>query len=131
MLVAFAGLALMSTQMPVFQPPRPAVECSSHMTDHGAMENCLEGLLRDAEDALETAVDAAAAEADASDEDSGGLFDAGGATARAQAAWETYRDAECDRRGALMFVSNEDRREMVLDCQISLTRARTRELEAL
>ena len=46
----------------------------------------------------------------------------------AQLRWLQYRDAECSRRGSLMFISEQSREEIVLDCQISLDRARAAEL---
>lgn len=129
MLVAFAGFALFAAQDLSLQPPRPAVECSAHMTSPRAMRGCLEDLLRDAEDDLDRAVAAASEEAAVSDLDSGSMFDAAGSLSRAQTAWIAYRDAECARRGALMFISDDSREQLVLDCQIGLTRARTRELQ--
>ncbi len=130
MLVAFAGFAFLSAQGLALEAPRPAVECSAHMTEPRAMRNCLNDLLREAERSLADAVEAAQAEAAGSDLDSGGMFDAAGALERAQTAWTAYRDAECARRGALMFISDDARDQLVLDCQIAETRDRTRELRS-
>lgn len=131
MLVAFVGLVLVSSQDLSLTPPRPAVQCATHMTNAGAMRNCLSDLLDTAEGQLETALEAAREEAAMSDLDSGSMFDAAGALERAHAAWTAYRDAECSRRGSLMFISEDSREQLVLDCQISLTRQRTTELQEM
>lgn len=115
-------------QMPDFTPPRPAVECAEHLTDWPARRSCLRDLLETAEAGLDSAVEAARAEAAESDLDSGGHFDAAGHLERAQTAWLAYRDAECDRRTALMFIGADSREELGLDCRITLTRERTAEL---
>lgn len=60
-----------------------------------------------------------------------GRFDATGHLETAQSAWLAYRDAECDRRTSLMFISAESREEIGLDCRITLTRARADELERM
>ena len=111
--------------------PRPAVECAEHLTNWGARRNCLRGLLNTAEDALDDAADAAREEADEVDADSAGRFGARAAFDTAQSAWLTYRDAECSRRAATMFLSADSREEITLDCQISLTRSRAHELAEL
>ena len=64
------------------------------------------------------------------DEDTAGQFRAEAQFDTAQSAWIAYRDAECDRRVALMFISEQSREEIGLDCRISLTRDRARELRA-
>lgn len=120
-----------AAQMPDFTPPRPAVECAEHLTDWPARRSCLRDLLDAAEEALAAAVEAAQAEAVESDLDSGGHFDAAGHLDRAQTAWTAYRDAECDRRTSLMFIGADSREELGLDCRITLTRARTAELETM
>lgn len=107
------------------------MECAEHLTDWRARRNCLNDLLDAAERRLETAVEAARAEAAESDLDSGGRFDATGHLETAQSAWLAYRDAECDRRTSLMFISAESREEIGLDCRITLTRARADELERM
>jgi uncharacterized protein YecT (DUF1311 family) len=131
MLSLFLASLTLGAQMPEFAPPRPAVECAEHLTDWRARRGCLVGLLERAEDELAAAVDAAREEASGSDLDSGGLFHAEAALDAAQAAWTAYRDAECERRGALMFISAESREEIGLDCRISLTRARATELREM
>lgn len=123
--------AISAVQMPEFTPPRPAVECSEHLTDWPARRRCLRGLLDDAEAALGRAADAALEEARNSDFDSGGHFGAEAHFETAQTAWHAYRDAECDRRTALMFIGEDSREEIGLDCRITLTRARTQELETM
>lgn len=129
-LIAF-GWAAVAAQMPEFTQPRPAVECSEHLTDWPARRRCLRGLLEDADAALAHAADAALEEARNSDFDSGGHFSAEAHFETAQTAWQAYRDAECDRRTALMFIGEDSREEIGLDCRITLTRARTRELETM
>ncbi|MBR9824728.1 MAG: DUF1311 domain-containing protein [Alphaproteobacteria bacterium] len=131
MLVAFVGFALFTAQDLNLPMPRPAVECSSNMTNPRAMRDCLQDLLRDAERDLDAAVESARQETQVSDLDSGGMFDAAGALERAQDAWSAYRDAECARRGALMFIGEDQRDQLVLDCQVTETRARTRELQEM
>ena len=64
-----AALTGQSLAMP---PSSPAVECSEYLTDWRARRNCLRGLLSEAGDGLDDAVDAARAEADEIDMDSGG-----------------------------------------------------------
>lgn len=123
--------AVAAAQMPEFTPPRPAVECAEHLTDWPARRRCLRGLLEDAEAALERAAGAALEEARTSDSDSGGHFSAEAHFEAAQTAWQAYRDAECDRRTALMFIGEESREEIGLDCRITLTRTRTLELETM
>ncbi|RKR04112.1 lysozyme inhibitor LprI family protein [Maricaulis maris] len=129
-MLVIAGLfvAALAGQDLAFPAPRPAVECSEHLTDWRARRNCLRDLLGTAEDGLETATDAAREEADEIDADSAGRFGARRALDAAQTAWTVYRDAECTRRAAAMFLSEESREEITLDCQIDLTRARAREL---
>ena len=126
------SLVLGSTVMLVLQQPvtlpRPAVECAAHLTNPRARHNCLGDLLQEAEAAMAAAAAGAAEEAELADLDTGGMFGASAALEAAQGAWTTYRDAECARRGALMILSEESRRDVVLDCQIALTRARTTEL---
>jgi uncharacterized protein YecT (DUF1311 family) len=129
--VIVASWAFGTAQMPEFTPPRPAVECSEHLTDWPARRSCLRGLLDEAETALDAAVDAARAEAEESDLDTAGHFHAVARLEAAQSAWLAYRDAECDRRTALMFIGEDSREEIGLDCRISLTRARTTELREM
>ena len=101
-----AALTGQSLAMP---PSSPAVECSEYLTDWRARRNCLRGLLSEAGDGLDDAVDAARAEADEIDADSGGHFGARRALDAAQTAWLAYRDAECARRAAAMFLSADSR----------------------
>lgn len=131
MLVAFAAFAVLTAQGLDLPNPRPAVECSAQMTNPRGMRDCLRDLLREAERDLDAALEGAREEARSSDLDSGGMFDAEGALMRAQSAWTAYRDAECERRGALMFISQDGREQLVLDCQISTTRDRARELREM
>ncbi|WP_295695344.1 lysozyme inhibitor LprI family protein [uncultured Maricaulis sp.] len=121
-------LAALAVQDLTFPTPRPAVECAAHLTNWNARRNCLRDLLETAEDRLDTTAEAASEEADAVDADSGGRFGARAAFDTAQSAWTAYRDAECTRRSAAMFLSEASREEITLDCQISLTRARADEL---
>ncbi|WP_291843164.1 lysozyme inhibitor LprI family protein [Maricaulis sp.] len=107
---------------------RPALECAEYLTDWRARRNCLRGLLAEAEGGLERSVDLAREDADETDADSAGRFGARPALDAAQTAWIAYRDAECTRRAAAMFLSEDSREEITLDCQISLTRARATEL---
>ncbi|WP_417496369.1 lysozyme inhibitor LprI family protein [Maricaulis sp.] len=108
--------------------PRPAFECAEHVTDARARRSCLNALASAAAGDLQTAHEAAREEARESDLDSGGLFNAEASLDEAQVSWLQYRDAECSRRGSLMFISEQSREEIVLDCQISLDRARAAEL---
>tara|TARA_R110002095_G_scaffold183845_1_gene161060 strand:- start:46 stop:444 length:399 start_codon:yes stop_codon:yes gene_type:complete len=108
--------------------PRPAFECAEHVTDARARRSCLDALLRTAETQLQSAHMQARDDAEEADLDTGGRLEAEASLDRAQAVWVQYRDAECNRRGALMFVSAESREEIVLDCRISLNRARAAEL---
>ncbi|WP_417490747.1 lysozyme inhibitor LprI family protein [Maricaulis sp.] len=108
--------------------PRPAFECAEHVTDARARRSCLNTLLREAETQLQAAQEQAREEARDSDLDSGGMFQAEASLDNAQAIWMQYRDAECARRGSLMFVSESSREEIVLDCRIALDRARAAEL---
>lgn len=126
---ALLSMTLGAAQMPEFGPVRPAIECAEFLTDWRARRSCLTGLLDDAEDALDAAAADARSEAAQSDLETASLFHAEEALVRAQSAWLAYRDAECDRRGALMFISDQSREEIGLDCRISLTRARTTELQ--
>lgn len=109
---------------------RPLVECSQHLTNDRARHNCLRDLLRDAERELDTALDNARQEAGEADLDSSGMFRAAEMLETAHQHWQTYRDAECARRGALMFVSEDSRTDITLDCQVAMTRARASELES-
>ena len=127
--LAMASLALAAAQDLRHEPMRPAVECAEHLTDWRARRGCLDDLLHTAEDALAAAAEAAEAEAHEIDLDSGGRFGAESAFGVAQTAWFAYRDAECTRRAALMFLSAESREEIELDCRIALTRSRTAELQ--
>jgi uncharacterized protein YecT (DUF1311 family) len=129
--VFLVAAGLMAAQPGPVELPRPAIECAEHLTDWRARRSCLRNLLSAAEDELAAAVRAAGEEAAMSDLDSGGQFGAERLLDTAQAAWSQYRDAECDRRGALMFISDQSREEIGLDCRISLTRARTRELREM
>jgi uncharacterized protein YecT (DUF1311 family) len=108
--------------------PRPAFECAEHLTDARARRSCLDALLRAAETQLQAAHMQARDDAEEADLDTGGRFEAEASLDRAQAVWLQYRDAECSRRGALMFVSAESREEIVLDCRVGLNRARAAEL---
>jgi len=107
---------------------RPAVECAEHLMNDRARRNCLEDLLESANEQLEASHASAREEAGEFDLDTGSMFQAASNLDTAQAAWISYRDAECARRGSLMFVSEASREEIIIDCQIALTRARTTEL---
>jgi uncharacterized protein YecT (DUF1311 family) len=110
------------------QSSRPVLECASSLTNPSDRASCLSRLFDASVDALNAAQAAARIEAAESDMDSGGRFHAADSLDAAQSAWSSYRDAECLRRGALMFVSQASRDEIVMDCRISLTRTRTAEL---
>ena len=131
MLLELAAGYLLAAAQPQFETPRPAVECAEFLTDWRARRNCLRGLLSDAEDALSDAEAGARDEAQMIDLDTGGQFRAEAQLGVAQSAWLAYRDAECDRRVALMFISEQSREEIGLDCRISLTRDRARELREM
>lgn len=109
-------------------PARPMLECSEHLTEQRALNNCLDDLLDDAEDAMQSAAREAREEARDADAETGGMFSAADNLATAQIAWETYRDAECDRRASLMILGRDQREATALDCRIALTRSRTHEL---
>ena len=129
MLVFVMALLIQGDVPPLGEPnPRPAFECAEHVTDARARRSCLNTLLREAETDLLAAHTQARADARESDLDSGNMFDAEASLDQAQLIWTQYRDAECTRRGSLMFVSAESREEIVLDCQIGLDRARASEL---
>ena len=123
-------LALGAAQGLEPQSARPVLECASSLTNPRDRRSCLNQLFGASEASLDAAHAAARTEASESDLDSGGRFHAATNLDNAQNAWAVYRDAECERRGALMFVSQESRDEIILDCRISLTRARTNELES-
>ncbi|WP_323762415.1 lysozyme inhibitor LprI family protein [Maricaulis sp.] len=128
LLISGIFVAVLGVQPLDLPTPRPAVECAEHLTNWSARRNCLRGLLGSAEEALDEAADAAREDADEIDADSAGRFGARVAFDAAQSAWLAYRDAECARRAAAMFLSADSREEITLDCQISLTRARAHEL---
>lgn len=107
---------------------RPMLECSEHLTDARGLRNCLNDRLNDAEDAMREASRAAREEARDADAETGGMFSAEAHLETAQIAWETYRDAECDRRASLMILGRDQREATALDCRVRLTRARTTEL---
>jgi uncharacterized protein YecT (DUF1311 family) len=131
MLVLVMTLLVQGDVAPLGPPnPRPAFECAEHVTDARARRSCLNDLLREAETDLQEAHQQARDEAREADLDSGSMFHAEASLDQAQAVWTRYRDAECVRRGSLMFVSAESREEIVLDCQIGLDRARATELLA-
>ncbi|WP_417481394.1 lysozyme inhibitor LprI family protein [Maricaulis sp.] len=129
MLVLVMSL-LIQGDVPALGPPnpRPAFECAEHVTDARARRACLNTLLREAETQLQAAHEQAREDASESDLDSGGMFHAAASLDEAQAVWTRYRDAECVRRGSLMFVSETSREEIILDCRIALDRARAAEL---
>lgn len=129
MLSLVLGSSLMLVVQEPVTLPRPAVECAAHLTDARARHNCLGELLEQAEAAMDAAASGAAEEAELADLDTGGMFGATAALEAAQSAWTDYRDAECARRGALMILSEDSRRDVMLDCQIALTRARAAELD--
>jgi len=129
MLSAFVGILAVGMVQDLGQSDaRPAVECAEHMMNDRARRNCLEGLLEAADDDLQAVHNAAREEASELDLDTGGMFQAVSSLDTAQDAWLGYRDTECARRGSLMFVSEASRDEIIIDCQIALTRARTTEL---
>ncbi|SDL77745.1 lysozyme inhibitor LprI family protein [Maricaulis salignorans] len=129
-MLIFVMALLVQGDVPVLGAPnaRPAFECAEHVTDARARRSCLSALASAAADDLRAAHEAARQEARESDLDSGNLFNAEASLDQAQASWTRYRDAECVRRGSLMFISDSSREEMILDCQISLDRARAAEL---
>lgn len=129
-MLVFVMALLVQGDAPALAPPnpRPAFECAEHVTDARARRACLNTLLREAETTLQAAHEQARDDAHESDLDSGSMFDAEASLDQAQSVWTQYRDAECVRRGSLMFVSDESREEIVLDCQIGLDRARAAEL---
>lgn len=129
-MLVFVMTLLVQGGVPALEPlnPRPAFECAEHVTEARARRSCLNALLREAETDLQAAHEQARDDARESDLDSGSLFHAEASLDQAQAVWTQYRDAECVRRGSLMFVSTESREEIVLDCQIGLNRARAAEL---
>ena len=129
-MLIFAVALLMSDDVPQLGSAneRPAFECAEHVTDDRARRNCLDNLLAQAESELAAAHEQASEDARESDLDSGSLFHAEASLDHAQEIWVQYRDAECTRRGALMFVSDASRAEIVTDCRIALDRARAQEL---
>lgn len=129
-MLVFVMAVLVQGHVPALGPPnpRPAFECAEHVTDARARRTCLDGLLRDAESDLQAAHEQAREDAVESDLDSGNMFHAVASLDEAQEIWTQYRDAECTRRGSLMFVSESSREEIVLDCRIALDRARAAEL---
>jgi len=108
-------------------PVRPMIECSEHMGEDRAMRRCLDGILDDAEDELDSALDAASNEAAEIDLDLPGLANASANLEAAHTAWTAYRNAECERRASLLMIG-DDGEAVAIDCRISLTRARTTEL---
>lgn len=126
----FALATVSATQDLALAPRRPLVECSEHLTNARARHGCLRDLLRDAERELDAALENTRRDAEDADLDSGGMFRAAERFDTAQTHWQTYRDAECARRGALMFVSEDSRTDITLDCQVAMTRARASELES-
>ncbi|WP_421790700.1 lysozyme inhibitor LprI family protein [Hyphobacterium sp.] len=126
LLMFVAGLALQEAALPA-APTRPMIECSEHLHDDRAIRRCLDDLLNAAEDGLDAALDNARTEAREIDLDMPGLANATGHLDSAHTAWIAYRDAECARRASLMLIG-EDGEAIATDCQIALTRARTREL---
>tara|TARA_R110000868_G_scaffold411318_1_gene703092 strand:- start:14567 stop:14965 length:399 start_codon:yes stop_codon:yes gene_type:complete len=129
-MLIFALAVLMADDLPQLGAvnQRPAFECAEHVTDDRARRSCLDSLLREAETGLAGAHEQASEDAREFDLDSGGMFGAEAALDHAQEIWIQYRDAECARRGALMFVNEASRAEIVLDCRIALDRARAQEL---
>ena len=134
MLTAVIGILVLGTFQDLGQADaqtvqaRPAVECAAHLMNDRARRNCLNDLLERANGQLDTSHASAREEAGEIDLDTGSMFQAASNLDTAQAAWISYRDAECARRGSLMFVSEASREEIVIDCQIALTRARSSEL---
>ena len=112
------------------QDARPSLECAAHVRNDRARRNCLNALMETAEDELDAAMRAAVTEAEEIDLETGGILGAADAYEAAHAAWQTYRDRECERRAALMLLDAGSREELATDCRISLTRARRDELGA-
>ncbi|MEM1353127.1 MAG: lysozyme inhibitor LprI family protein, partial [Pseudomonadota bacterium] len=79
-----------------------------------------------AEQAMQIMLDAALAQATELDEITGREV-AVPALLASQAAWEAFREAECDYAGAL-FGGGSGTGIGITSCRIELTRARTREL---
>ena len=130
MLTLISMIAALSAQdaLPELNAPRrPAVECAEHVRDDSARRSCLRGLLDDSEESLDEALREARNEAEEIDMDFPGFANARAGLDAAHTAWITYRDAECERRAALLLMG-EDGDELALDCQIALTRARAAEL---
>ncbi len=111
----------------ITRPVRPMIECSGHLNDDRALINCLGDLLDSAGDRLDAALDDARTEAAEIDLDMPGLADAMTRLEAAHSAWIAYRNAECQRRAALLMIG-DDGEAVALDCRIALTRARTTEL---
>lgn len=123
-----ASLIMQDAPVPeIARPARPMIECSEHLNDGRALNRCLGGLLDTAEDQLDAALEAARNEAAEIDLDLPGLANATAHLDRAHSAWTAYRDAECQRRASLLMIG-DDGEAIALDCRISVTRARTREL---
>ncbi|MEN0653674.1 MULTISPECIES: lysozyme inhibitor LprI family protein [Hyphobacterium] len=125
-------LALVSVQEADLPPPlerdnRPSVQCAEHLTDSGARNRCLDGLLDAAEAGLDAALAAAREEAREIDLDMPGAADAVTSLEAAHSAWIAYRDAECTRRASLLLLGDHGDDER-LDCLVTLTRARAAEL---
>lgn len=127
-LALLMALMAQDADMPALSGPvRPMIECSEHLNDDRALRNCMEDLLRDAEAALADALSAARTEAREIDLDMPGMAHATARLDAAHTAWIAYRDAECDRRASLLMIG-DNAANVGIDCRVSLTRSRTREL---
>ena len=122
--VLLLSVGLGASQLAPAGPLQPGVACAEHLTDWRARRSCLSDLLESAEDEMRVAANEAGQEAREIDLDTLSHFRAEASLRAAQDAWAAFRDAECARRSALMFVSEESREEMGLSCRIELTRER-------
>ncbi|MHA6289355.1 lysozyme inhibitor LprI family protein [Maricaulis sp. CAU 1757] len=127
--VFLLSVSLGASQLAPTAPLQPGVACAEHLTDWRARRSCLSDLLDSAESDMRDAANEAGQEAREIDLDTQAHFRAEASLRAAQDAWVVFRDAECARRSALMFVSEQSREEMGLSCRIELTRERTGQLE--
>ncbi len=105
----------------------PSLECSVSASSQVEIGDCLSQVAEAADSALATMLDFAqnsAAELDSITE----RDMAAPALATAQAAWESYRDAQCEYAGAL-FGGGSGTGIEIQSCRIELTRARIKALE--
>jgi uncharacterized protein YecT (DUF1311 family) len=123
--IVFALSVAQPASAPVMEP---SVQCATHLTNARARQSCLDDLLETELADLELAFSAAQSEADEIDLDTGGRMGVRDSFERAQSAWVSYRDLECQRRSSLMILDEAGQSEIVTACQIRLTRVRAAEL---